>query len=447
MADRQRIVSGMRPTGPLHLGHYFGVLVNWLKLQEEYDCFFFVADWHALTSEYANPRKVTTFVPELVKDWVAAGLDPEKCVIFQQSAVKNHAELHLLLSMTTPVGLLERCPTYKDMKEQLTTKDLTTYGFLGYPVLMSTDILMYLAEAVPVGEDQLPHLELCREIAGRFNWLYGDFFPEPQALLTKESKLPGLDGRKMSKSYGNGIYLRDSMDEVRPKVMGMLTDVNRKRREDPGDPKVCNLFPYHELMTDPARLDAIRSGCLDASWGCVDCKRLLLESMATFLEPIQARRRELEEDPALLQSILDAGNARALEASDATMTQVRRILATSPGKSPELFEEMVGEVLADMGLEAVSSPDVKGASPAFEVQTGSGPVLVECRMSEKKLSVKVLESVIAQYQGMDRRWLLVTGSPLNSKAQKRLGDLDGQVDIVFGVTPEQVRAGLEKALA
>ncbi len=447
MADRQRIVSGMRPTGPLHLGHYFGVLVNWLKLQEEYDCFFFVADWHALTSEYSGPRKIETFVPELVKDWVAAGLDPAKCVIFQQSAIKNHAELHLLLSMITPVGMLERCPTYKDMKEQLAAKDLSTYGFLGYPVLMSTDILMYHAQAVPVGEDQLPHLELCREIAGRFNWLYGDFFPEPQALLTKESKLPGLDGRKMSKSYGNGIYLRDSMDDVRPKVMGMLTDVNRKRREDPGDPKACNLFPYHLLMTDPGRLDAIREGCRNASWGCVDCKRLLLESMESFLGPIQARRRELENNPDMLQAILDAGNAKAQAASDATMDQVRRIIATSPGKSPELYEEMVGEVLADMGLAATAKPEVKGASPAFEVATPGGPVLVECRMSEKKLSVKVLETVIGQYRDLGRRWLLVTGTPLNSKAQKRLENLDEQVDIVFGVTPEQVRKGLEKALA
>ena len=449
MAERQRIVSGMRPTGPLHLGHYFGVLVNWLKLQEEYDCFFFVADWHALTSEYANPRKVTTFVPELVKDWVAAGLDPAKCVIFQQSAVKNHAELHLLLSMTTPVGLLERCPTYKDMKEQLTTKDLTTYGFLGYPVLMSTDILMYLAEAVPVGEDQLPHMELCREIAGRFNWMYGDFFPEPQALLTKESKLPGLDGRKMSKSYGNGIYLRDTMDDVRPKVMGMLTDANRKRREDPGDPKVCNLFPYHELMTDPARLDAIRSGCRDASWGCVDCKKLLLESMETFLAPIQARRRELDNDPAMLKAILEAGNAKAIKASDATMDRVRHILATSPGKSPELYVDMVADVLADMGadmgLEYVAEPG--GDGPDFTIRHGGREILVECKNSEKKLSVKILEDVIARYEKLGKPWLLVTGTPLNSKAQKRLGQLDGTVDIVYGVTPEQVKEGLQKALA
>ncbi len=446
MADRQRIVSGMRPTGPLHLGHYFGVLVNWLKLQQEYDCFFFVADWHALTSEYSGPRKVDTFVPELVKDWVAAGLDPDRCVIFQQSAIKNHAELHLLLSMITPLGWLERCPTYKDMKEQLAAKDLSTYGFLGYPVLMSTDILMYHPQLVPVGEDQLPHLELCREIAGRFNWLYGDFFPEPQALLTKESKLPGLDGRKMSKSYGNGIYLRETMDDVRPKVMGMLTDVNRKRREDPGDPEVCNLFPYHLLMTDPGRLDAIREGCVNATWGCVDCKRLLLESMAAFLGPIQERRRELDENPAMVREILERGNAKALEASDATMRQVRHILSTSPGKSPELYEEMVGEVLEDMGLEFTKEPTFGDVQPDFAIRSGNKEILIECKNSPKKLSVKILEAEIERYGKLGKPWILVTGTPLNAKAQKRMEQIGDTVHIVHAMTPEAVREGLQKAL-
>lgn len=321
--NKQRIVSGMRPTGALHLGHYFGVLKNWVDLQKDYDCFFFVADWHALTSEYADPRKIKGFVPELVKDWIAAGLDPERCVIFQQSQVKAHAELHLLLSMMTPLGWLERCPTYKDQKEQLAQKDLNTYGFLGYPVLMTGDILMYKSERVPVGHDQLPHLELTREIARRFNHLYGDFFPEPQALLTKESKLPGLDGRKMSKSYGNSIALGESMDSVRKKVMSMLTDTNRMRKADPGNPDVCNLFPYHQIMTDPERLPGIDKGCRDASWGCVDCKKLLLESMEHFVEPIHARRKEIDANPDMVWDILRDGNRRAEAVAEEHMDALR----------------------------------------------------------------------------------------------------------------------------
>ncbi|NJB67735.1 tryptophanyl-tRNA synthetase [Desulfobaculum xiamenense] len=321
--SKKRIVSGMRPTGALHLGHYFGVLRNWVNLQDEYDCFFFVADWHALTSEYADPRKIKGFVPGLVKDWVAAGLDPARCVIFQQSQVKAHAELHLLLSMVTPLGWLERCPTYKDQKEQLAQKDLNTYGFLGYPVLMTGDILMYKPEFVPVGQDQLPHMELSREIARRFNFLYGDFFVEPQALLTEDSKLPGLDGRKMSKSYGNSISLSEDMDSVRQKLMTMLTDTNRLRKADPGDPCVCNLFPYHKILTDPERLPEIEEGCRNASWGCVDCKKLLFESMERFLAPIHARRRELDENPDRVWEILRDGNRRAEAAANETMDALR----------------------------------------------------------------------------------------------------------------------------
>ncbi|MDD4952453.1 MAG: tryptophan--tRNA ligase [Desulfovibrionaceae bacterium] len=323
---KKRIVSGMRPTGPLHLGHFFGVLVNWVRLQAEYDCFFFVADWHAMTSEYADPRMIKGFVPELVKDWIASGLDPEKCVIFQQSRIKEHAELHLILSMLTPLSWLERNPTYKEMRQELIQKDLNTYGFLGYPVLMASDILMYTPEAVPVGQDQLPHLELTREIARRFNHLNGELFPEPKALLTEEAKLPGLDGRKMSKSYGNGIYLSETMDQVRPKVMGMLTDKARMRKTDPGDPEVCNLFPYHRLMTDAAKCAEIREGCLAASWGCVDCKKLLIESMERFLGPIHARRAALESDPDRLMAILARGNDRAREFSRRTMRRVRERL-------------------------------------------------------------------------------------------------------------------------
>ncbi|KHK03458.1 tryptophan--tRNA ligase [Desulfovibrio sp. TomC] len=309
--ENRRIVSGMRPTGALHLGHYFGVLKNWIDLQDSHECYFFVADWHALTTEYADPKRIKGFVPDLVKDWVAGGLDPQKCVIFQQSQVKEHAELHLLLSMTTPVPWLERCPTYKDQLQELAAKELNTYGFLGYPVLMASDILLYKAGFVPVGLDQLPHLELTREIARRANNLYGNFFVEPQALLTPDSKLPGLDGRKMSKSYGNAIGLSEEPNAMKKKVMSMLTCEKRARLTDPGDPKECNLFPYHELLTDAARLPEIIDGCTHATWGCGDCKKLLVESMNAFLEPIRDRRKAFDKDPNLVWDILAAGNTVA----------------------------------------------------------------------------------------------------------------------------------------
>ena len=324
MSENKRILSGMRPTGPLHLGHYFGVIANWLKLQEEYDCYFFVADWHAMTSEYANPTKIKEFVPGLVKDWVAAGLDPEKCVIFQQSMVKEHAELYLYFSMITPLGWLERNPTYKEIKGELTQKDLNTHGFLGYPVLQAADILLYKPAAVPVGKDLLPHLELNREIARRFNHLNGtELFPEPADMLTEEAKLPGLDGRKMSKSYGNSIMLSEPMDEIVPKVRGMKTDENRLRKSDPGDPDICNLYPYHKLMTDPAKLPEIQEGCRNASWGCVDCKKVLLESLERFLTPLHERRAACTDER--VQEILEAGNAKARTFAEQTMAEVRKV--------------------------------------------------------------------------------------------------------------------------
>ena len=253
---RKRIVSGMRPTGPLHLGHYFGVLVNWVKLQEDYDCFFFVADWHALTSEYADSSRIKGFVPGLVVDWVAAGLDESKCVIYQQSAIKEIAELHLLLSMITPLGWLERCPTYKEQKQQLVQKDLNTYGFLGYPVLMSSDILMYRPEAVPVGQDQLPHLELCREIARRFNFITGgDYLPEPKDLLTPDAKLPGLDGRKMSKSYGNSIGLGEVHGNRGPQGHGHAHGRKPQAQERSRRPRNLQSVPLsqaHDRRGNPA---------------------------------------------------------------------------------------------------------------------------------------------------------------------------------------------------
>jgi tryptophanyl-tRNA synthetase len=325
MSERQRILSGMRPTGPLHLGHYFGVIANWLKLQEEYDCYFFVADWHALTSEYADATRVKGFIPGLVKDWIAAGLDPDKCVIFQQSMVKEHAELYLYLSMFTPLGWLERNPTYKEVKSELVQKDLNTHGFLGYPVLMAADILMYKPCAVPVGKDQLPHLELTREIARRFNHLSGsEILPEPADLLTEEAKLPGLDGRKMSKSYGNSIMLSESIEDIAPKVRGMKTDENRLRKSDPGDPAVCNLYPYHKLLTDPARLPEIQEGCRNATWGCVDCKKVLMESLERFLTPLQERRATCTDER--VAEILNAGNDKARAFAAKTMAELRSVL-------------------------------------------------------------------------------------------------------------------------
>ena len=244
------ILSGMRPTGALHLGNYFGALENWVKLQDEYECYFFVADWHALTTGYEDTSQIKNNINDLVIDWLSAGLDPEKCVIFLQSSIKEHAELHLLFSMTTPLSWLLRCPTYKDQINQLKDKNITTYGFLGYPCLQAADILIYKAGFVPVGEDQLPHLELTREIARRFNYLFGEVFPEPQAILTKAKVLPGTDGRKMSKSYGNTIALSDSPDTIRKKVSSMITDPARIRKDDPGHPEVCTVFSFHKVFNE-----------------------------------------------------------------------------------------------------------------------------------------------------------------------------------------------------
>lgn len=326
IGTEERTLSGMRPTGPLHLGHYFGALRNWVEMQESMQAFFFVADWHALTSEFEHTGRIKEYVPELVKDWVASGLDPEKCVIFRQSEIKEHAELHLLLSMITPVSWLERCPTYKEQQQQITDKDLSNYGFLGYPVLMATDIIMYRPKWVPVGADQVPHLEMTREIARRFNNLYGDYFPEPEAKLTPAAKCPGLDGRKMSKSYNNYIALRETMDEITPKVRGMLTDKARLRKTDPGNPDVCNLFPYHNLLTDEATRAEIRRGCTSATLGCVDCKKILLKNLDTFLAPLHERRAKLDAKPNSVREILEAGNARARAFAQETMRDVRALM-------------------------------------------------------------------------------------------------------------------------
>lgn len=319
-----RTVSGMRPTGPLHLGHYFGVLKNWVALQEDTEAYFFVADWHALTSDYADPSSISDNVFEMVKDWLAAGLDPKKSIIFRQSSVKTHAELSLLLSMVTPVSWLERNPTYKEQQQEITTKDLSNTGFLCYPVLMAADILMYLPHWVPVGQDQLPHLELTREIARRFNYFYGEVFPEPEARLTPAAKCPGLDGRKMSKSYGNGIFLRDDMDTISEKVKGMFTDKARLRKSDPGNPDVCNLFPYHELLASEEQKAEIRQGCTSATLGCVECKSIFLKNLSELLGPLQTRRAFLDHNPDIVREIIQEGNTKARKASARTMNLVRR---------------------------------------------------------------------------------------------------------------------------
>ena len=321
-----RAVSGMRPTGPLHIGHYFGCLKNWVEMQQSMETYFFVADWHALTSEYENPKRIQEFVPELVKDFIVAGIDPEKSVIFQQSQVKEHMELSLILSMLTPVSWLERCPTYKEQQLQLTEKDLSTYGFLGYPVLMTADIILYRPRWVPVGQDQLPHLEIAREIARRFNFLYGNFFPEPEAHLTPAAKCPGLDGRKMSKSYNNTIQLREGMDTLTPKIKGMLTDTARVRRTDPGTPANCNLFPYHELITDENTRQEICAGCTSASLGCVDCKAILLKGLESFLAPLQERRRALDANPQMIRDVLEAGNEKARKEAVSNMSKIREMI-------------------------------------------------------------------------------------------------------------------------
>lgn len=323
MSDKPRAVSGMRPTGPLHLGHYFGVLKNWLKLQESHDAYFFVADWHALTSDFADPTKIAENSRSMVLDWLAAGLDPEKCVIFRQSDVKEHAELSLLLSMITPLSWLERNPAYKEQLAQVSGKDLSNIGFLSYPVLMAADILMYRPQGVPVGEDQLPHMELTREIARRFNYLYGELFPEPGALLTKACKCPGLDGRKMSKSYGNGIFLSDDPREIEAKVRSMFTYPPRQRKSDPGDPDACNLYPYHLLVSSPEEREEIREGCLSASLGCVECKKIFLRNLNKILGPIQERRRMLESDPDIVKKTLERGDEKARAFAAKTIARAR----------------------------------------------------------------------------------------------------------------------------
>ncbi len=374
-STKKRVLSGMRPTGKLHLGNYVGALENWVRMQEQYDCFFVIVDWHALTTDYADPSRLKENLVDVLLDWLAAGLDPAKCVMFIQSHVPVHAELHLLLSMITPVGWLERVPTYKEQKENIKGKDLDTYGFLGYPVLQAADILIYKADVVPVGEDQVAHVELTREIARRFNGFYayskppllirsngGEFFdqygrrvvpeqgaaldpkadtvippmpvfPEPAALLTPAPRLPGTDGRKMSKSYGNAVMLTDPEPVVRQKLKTMVTDPARIRRTDHGNPDVCPVGDLHKIFSGKETMAKVYEGCRSAGIGCIECKSWVADALVQILNPMQERRKKYEDNPRLAWVILEAGSARAREVASATMDAVRSSMGLDYGSN------------------------------------------------------------------------------------------------------------------
>jgi len=322
-----RVLSGMQPSGPLHLGNLIGALSNWVRLQDKYECYFFVADWHALTTGYGNPSQIKEYTIDLLMNFIAAGLDPEKSTIFIQSQVPEHAELHIFLSMITPLGWLERVPTYKEKKEQIKDKDLDTYGFLGYPVLQTADIIIYRAKYVPVGVDQVPHLEISREIARRFNYLYGkEFFPEPQALLTEFPKVPGTDGRKMSKSYGNAIYLSDDEKTVTEKLRTMVTDPARKRRTDKGDPQKCPVFDLHKIFSTEQEKKEVIEGCTTASIGCIDCKKILIKHVIEKLTPIWDKRQQLIDNPHRLIEIAREGSKKAKKVAEQTLKEMKEVI-------------------------------------------------------------------------------------------------------------------------
>jgi tryptophanyl-tRNA synthetase len=437
---RKRVVSGMRPTGPLHIGHFFGALSNWLKLQEEYDCYFFVADWHALTTHYADTSLVAQNTMEVATDWLSVGVDPEKAKVFIQSSVPEHAELHLLLSMITPLGWLERVPTYKEQIENLRDKDLGTYGFLGYPLLQTADIVIYDADFVPVGEDQVPHVELSREVVRRFNFMFGlrwksrgfewaindgdalriltalplteasggqgessikylqaigqvgienfrqklgeerfnRYFDEklilvaPGHLLTETPRLTGTDGRRMAKSYGNAIWLKDSVEEIRAKAKNMMTDPARVRRTDPGNPDVCPVFSYHKLFSDAGTIDLVNRDCRTAAIGCVDCKRMMADGLIRWIAPVQARRRQYEANPARVWEILDAGSKTARETAQQTMARVRNAVfhwddarrkASDPATEFASTQPLAGAELTDVTAPAAKPPETTKSKP------------------------------------------------------------------------------------
>jgi len=316
----------MRPTGKLHLGNLHGALTNWKRLQEEYECFFFVADWHALTSEYQETNFIKEFIWEMLIDWLSVGLDPNKSTLFIQSKLPEHAELHLIFSMITPIPWLERNPTYKEQIKELVEKDLNTYGFLGYPVLQAADILIYKANFVPVGVDQLPHVEITREIARRFNYLYKEVFPIPEPILTEMPKILGIDGRKMSKSYHNAIYLSDPPKVIREKTLQMFTDKTRLRKTDPGHPDICNVFSFHKLYTSPEKVSQIEEDCKKAIIGCVECKKLLAENLINGLAPLQEKRQYYQEHLGELKDIIDAGIKKARSVATTTLEEAKEAI-------------------------------------------------------------------------------------------------------------------------
>jgi tryptophanyl-tRNA synthetase len=324
MKDRERVLSGMRPSGKLHLGNLMGALKNWKELQDQdYRCFYFVADWHALTTDYEDTAEIRENSMDMAVDWLCAGLDPEKSTLFVQSWVPEHAELHLLLSMIVPLPWLERNPTFKEQLKEIEGKEIFNYGFLGYPVLQAADIIIYKAGYVPVGADQLPHLELTREIVRRFNNLYGNVFPEPEALLTEYPKLPGTDGRKMSKSYENAIYLSDPPQTVQEKIRTMMTDPARARRADPGNPEVCPVFDFHRVFSAPEQVKWAEEGCRTAGIGCVDCKKALTENLLKEMKPYFEKRREIASRPERVEEVLREGSAKAAAIARKTLEEAK----------------------------------------------------------------------------------------------------------------------------
>jgi len=324
--NKERVLSGMQSSGKLHLGNLVGALRNWVRLQDQYDCFYFVADWHSLTTGYADTSGIKESTKDLLINFLAAGLDPEKCTIFIQSRILEHAELHLLLSMITPLGWLERVPTYKEKQQELKEKDLATYGFLGYPLLQTADIIIYRAKYVPVGIDQVPHLEISREIARRFNNIYKEIFPEPEALLTEFPKVVGVDGRKMSKSYDNAIYLSDEPKTVEQKIRTMVTDPARVKKTDKGDPELSPVYQLHKIFSSKEEQEEVAGGCRTAGIGCIDCKKILIKNVFKVMEPIWTKRNELRNSPDLLNDVADRGTAKAKKVAEETMRLVREAM-------------------------------------------------------------------------------------------------------------------------
>ena len=324
--NKERVLSGMQASGKLHIGNLVGALSNWVKLQDNYDCYYFVADWHSLTTGYADTSSIKESTKDILINFLAAGLDPERCTIFIQSRVLEHAELHLLLSMITPLGWLERVPTYKEKQQELKDRDLSTYGFLGYPLLQTADIIIYRAKYVPVGIDQVPHLEISREITRRFNYLYKEIFPEPEALLTEFPKVVGTDGRKMSKSYDNAIYLSDKPEEVEQKLRTMVTDPARVKKTDAGNPELSPVYQLHKIFSSKEEQEKVAVGCRTAGIGCIECKKILIKNVFKVMEPIWARRNELINNPDVLHDIIKKGTKKAWEVAEETMQLVREAI-------------------------------------------------------------------------------------------------------------------------